>query len=54
MKKLLPISLIINALLIIGAAMMIFGPVVGNTFSRVNSNLSSVGGERLRQDCIFI
>ena len=40
MKKLLPISLIINAVLIIGAAMMIFGPVMGNTFSTVNSALS--------------
>ena len=44
MKRILPISLIINAVLIIGAALMIFGPIVGNTFSRVNSNLSSVGG----------
>lgn len=44
MKKLLPISLIINALLIVGAVMMILGPVVGNTFSRVDSSLSSVSG----------
>ncbi len=44
MKKLLPISLIINAVLIIGAVMIIFGPIVGNTFSSVNSELSSVGG----------
>jgi hypothetical protein len=44
MKKLLPISLIINAVLIIAAALMIFGPVVGNTFSKVNSSLSGVGG----------
>ncbi len=44
MKKLLPVSLIINAVLIIVAAMMLFGPVVGNTFSSVNKNLSSVGG----------
>ncbi|MEK6752630.1 MAG: DUF4349 domain-containing protein [Chloroflexota bacterium] len=45
MKKLLPISLVINAVLIIGAVMMIFGPVVGSTFSSVNSNLSGVGGD---------
>jgi hypothetical protein len=44
MKKILPVSLIINAVLIILAVLMILGPVVGNTFSRVNSNLSSVGG----------
>ena len=44
MKKILPISLIINAVLIIVAAMMIFGPVVGGTFNRVNSALSGVGG----------
>lgn len=44
MKKLLPISLIINAVLIIAAALLIFGPVVGSTFQSVNSELSSVGG----------
>ena len=44
MKKLLPISLVINAVLIILAAMMILGPVVGSTFSKVNSSLSGVGG----------
>lgn len=44
MKKLLPISLIINAVLIIAAALLIFGPVVGTTFQSVNSELSSVGG----------
>ncbi|MBI5823284.1 MAG: DUF4349 domain-containing protein [Chloroflexi bacterium] len=44
MKKLLPFSLIINAVLIIGAVMMIFGPVIGNTYSSVNSELPGVGG----------
>lgn len=43
MKKILPISLIVNAVLIIAAAMMIFGPVVGNTFSSVNRSLSGAG-----------
>jgi hypothetical protein len=39
MKKILPFSLIINAVFIIVVALMIFGPVVGNTFSAVNSPL---------------
>ncbi len=43
MKKLLPFSLIINAVLIIVAALMIFGPVIGSTFSGVNYRLSSGG-----------
>lgn len=44
MKKILPISLIINAVLIILAGLMILGPITGDVFSRVNSNLSLVGG----------
>jgi len=44
MKRILPISLIINAVLIIVAALMIFGPITGRTFSSVNSNLLSTGG----------
>ena len=44
MKKILPFSLIINAVLIILAVLMILGPITGNTFSRVNSNVSSVDG----------
>jgi hypothetical protein len=44
MKRLLPISLVVNALLIIVAAMYIFGPVVGNTFSTVNSELPGLSG----------
>ncbi len=44
MKKILPFSLVINAIFIIVAALVILGPVIGNTFSKVNSNLSGVGG----------
>ena len=44
MKKLLPVSLVINAVLIVAAVFMIFGPVVGSTFSKVNTSLSSAGG----------
>ena len=44
MKKILPFSLIINAVLIILAVFMILGPVTSNTFSSIDSNLSGVGG----------
>lgn len=44
MKRLLPISLIVGAALIVIAALVILGPIVGNVFTTVNDSLSGYGG----------
>lgn len=44
MKKLLPISLIIGAVLMFGA-MTVLGPVMGNVFAPINNGLSDFGGD---------
>lgn len=49
MKKLMPLSFIFNIVFIAIAVLMIMGPVIGGTFSKINSSLSSVGGVAPRQ-----